>query len=125
MSDCTLNSSDFSDEEYIESTDKCELCGKDEDLLMCNDCQDEYLLKISHRRLLLCDYGHIYEKCPNDQLSMPDCSGYADHCPICNHNIPYVEYIKLLETNIEYINILETYMDLRDAYECWYCSSCL
>ena len=58
-----MESSD--EESYVEETDKCELCGKDEDLKMCDACQDMYLEKIPHRGLVTCDYGHIYEMCPN------------------------------------------------------------
>ena len=115
---------------YVYETDKCELCGKDEDLKMCEECQSRYLLKIPHRNLTTCGYGHFYEKCPNAKTyrhtgSMYDCSGESEHCPVCKYDIPYTDFLAYLQTNIRYLNLLKKYMDEGEANECWYCWPCL
>lgn len=121
-------SSDSSDAEAM--SEKCELCGKDEDLKMCEMCQRRYVEKIPHRNLVSCGLGHLYEKCPNSKSynrtgGMYDCCDESKHCPVCKHDIPFKEYLAYLQTNIEYPKLLEKYMSLGDAYECWYCWPCL
>ena len=118
-------------DEYIPETDKCELCGKDEDLNMCKECQGRYLLKIPHRNLTTCVHGHICEECPNhatwryNRDSNYNCGGSSDHCPVCKHDIPYMEFLAYLQTNIRYKDLLKKYMSEGDANECWYCWPCL
>ena len=123
-----------SDESYVEETEKSEICGKEDGgLLMCDACQDEYLEKIDHRNLVTCAYGHIYEACPNLEdhwgsetgfSSIYECREHSEYCPVCKHDIPYQEFLAHMETDIDYLTMLQQYMDLADAYECWYCWPC-
>ena len=109
----------------------CCVCEKDEDLNMCEECQGRYLLKIPHRNLITCVHGHIYEECPNhatwryNRDSNYNCGGSSDHCPVCKHDIPYVEFLAHLQTNIGYQDLLKKYMSEGDANECWFCWPCL
>ena len=110
-------------------TDACALCGKREDLLMCNACQDRYKKKMPHRNLTACARGHLREKCPNSLSyrrtgSAYDCCDESDHCAVCEHNVPYGEYLAFLQTNVVYSKLLEKYMDTVDACRCWYCVPC-
>ena len=129
MSDKT-ESSEESSTDYSPETFKCELCGKDEDLKMCEECQDRYLSKINRNLTTCSSFGHIYEKCPNHQFwkytgSDYDCCEESEHCPVCKYDISYAEFLAYLQTNIDYLDLLKKYMKEGEANECWYCWSCL
>ena len=125
-----ISSEDEAEVSEEKITKICELCGKDEDRLMCDACQARYLKKIPHRNLVTCAHGHIYAMCPNSTSyrrtgSMHDCQDQSEHCPVCKHDIPYEEYLAYMQTNIKYLDLLEKYMDESEANVCWYCWPCL